>query len=177
MPKLMERVLGIPDTSSYVVESSAIQYDATDLVCTDAFDQLTGSFCYSFQTTISPSTLGGGCKVNTAAELVTVTLEEGGFAGAIGGVVDIDGQDATTNSPTSAPTPGGTTALSDMSMSLSVQMLKSRGATSKQRKAVVAAALTDLAEQYLGRRLQTTRTKPKLNQIQRNNSNKKYEYE
>ena len=162
----MELFLGVPSLSSCVVETSAIPYAVSDSVCTDAFraDQLTGSFCYSFQTTISPppgDQVTPPCEVNESAELATEELEDGGFDAEIGPVAGIVEVFVPTNAPTTAP--------SDMSMSmnLSVRMLKSRGATSKQRKAVVAAALADLAEQYLGRTLQTTRTKPKLNQTQR----------
>jgi hypothetical protein len=98
------------ENSGCVVESSAIKYDATDPVCTEAFtdDQLAGaSFCYSFQTTISPPTRSArGCEVNAAAELATTTLEEGGFADAIGAVADIEGQVATTEAPSEGPTSG-----------------------------------------------------------------------
>ena len=158
----MEILLDVPATSSCIVESSAIKYDASDPVCTDEFDPVPGSFCYKFQTIISaPDPDDGNCEVNDAVEMATEELEDGGFEDAIGDVAGIVEVFVPTNAPTTAP--------SDMSMSmnLSVRMLKSRGATSKQRKAVVAAALADLAEQYLGRTLQTTRTKPKLNQTQR----------
>ena len=106
-------LLGVPfDASSCIVESSAIQYAASDSVCTEAFDQLAGSFCYSFQTTISPPTSGEHCEVNAAADIVTGVLAEGGFrfAEAIGFVADVEIiQLATTNSPTSAPTEAPTT--------------------------------------------------------------------
>merc|ERR1711865_628708 len=103
-------ILGVSSgDSNCVVETSAIQYDASDSVCTEFFTaaQLVGvSFCYSFQITISAPTLGGGCEVNAGAQLVTETLEEGGFANAIGSVNDIDGQVATTNAPTTGPMTG-----------------------------------------------------------------------
>jgi len=103
----MDSLLGVPESSSCIVESSAIQYGASDSECTEAFtaDQLVGaSFCYSFQTTISPPTSGEDCDVNAAAQLVTTTLEEGGFADAIGAAADIVGQEAPTDAPTDAPT-------------------------------------------------------------------------
>merc|ERR1711865_1188809 len=103
-------ILGVSSgDSNCVVETSAIQYDASDSVCTEFFTaaQLVGvSFCYSFQITISAPTSGGGCEVNAGAQLVTETLEEGGFANAIGSVNDIDGQVATTNAPTTGPMTG-----------------------------------------------------------------------
>ena len=85
----MELFLGVPSLSSCVVETSAIPYAVSDSVCTDAFraDQLTGSFCYSFQTTISPPTPDDGdCDVNGTASSVTEALEAGDFEDAIGSV-------------------------------------------------------------------------------------------
>jgi len=108
----IESLLGVPESSSCIVESSAIQYGASDSECTEAFtaDQLVGaSFCYSFQTTISPPTSGEDCEVNAAAQLVTTTLEEGGFTDAIGAAADIVGQEAPTDAPTDAPTGAPTT--------------------------------------------------------------------
>ena len=102
-------ILGVSSgDSNCVVETSAIQYDASDSVCTEFFTaaQLVGvSFCYSFQITISAPTSGGGCEVNTGAQLVTETLEENGSANAIGPVEDMEiAQLATTNAPTTGPT-------------------------------------------------------------------------
>ena len=80
--------------SSCIVKSSAIQYTAFDSVCTERFSgyQLGGifvgkSFCYSFQTTISPPTPDDGdCDVNGTASSVTEALEAGDFEDAIGSV-------------------------------------------------------------------------------------------
>ena len=104
-------ILGVSSgDSNCVVETSAIQYDASDSVCTELFTaaQLVGvSFCYSFQITISAPTSGGGCKVNAGAQLVTETLEKNGSANAIGPVEDTEiAQLATTNAPTTGPTTG-----------------------------------------------------------------------
>merc|ERR1711865_1117910 len=104
-------ILGVSSgDSNCVVETSAIQYDASDSVCTEFFTaaQLVGVlFCYSFQITISAPTSGGGCEVNAGAQLVTETLEENGFANAIGPVEDTEiAQLAMTNAPTTGPTTG-----------------------------------------------------------------------
>merc|ERR1711865_211230 len=104
-------ILGVSSgDSNCVVETSAIQYDASDSVCTEFFTaaQLVGvSFCYSFQITISAPTSGGGCKVNAGAQLVTETLEKNGSANAIGPVEDTEiAQLAMTNAPTTGPTTG-----------------------------------------------------------------------
>jgi len=104
-------ILGVSSgDSNCVVETSAIQYDASDSVCTEFFTaaQLVGvSFCYSFQITISAPTSGEGCEVNAGAQLVTETLEENGSANAIGPVEDTEiAQLAMTNAPTTGPTTG-----------------------------------------------------------------------
>jgi len=93
--------------SSCIAESSAIQYAASNSVCTEAFTaaQLAGaSFCYEFQTTISPPTSGEDCEVNVAAELVAVALNDGELADAIGPVADIAVRFAPTDAPTEGPT-------------------------------------------------------------------------
>ena len=107
----IDSLLGVPDDSSCIVESSAIQYAASDSECTALFTaaQLVGvSFCYRFQTTISPPTSGEDCEVNAAAQLVAAALIGGDFADAIGPAADIVELSVPTNSPTSAPTEGPT---------------------------------------------------------------------
>merc|ERR1711865_471124 len=92
--------------SSCIAESSAIQYAASNSVCTEAFTaaQLAGaSFCYEFQTTISSPTSGEDCEVNVAAELVAVALNDGELADAIGPSAYIGEKFVPTDSPTEAP--------------------------------------------------------------------------
>merc|ERR1711906_72195 len=92
-------------TSSCIVESSAIQYAATDTFCTDAFDPVPGSFCYEFQTTISaPSPDDPNCAINEAVEMATEELEDGGFENVIGPVAGIVDVYVPTESPTEGPT-------------------------------------------------------------------------
>merc|ERR1719287_437099 len=92
-------------TSSCIVESSAIQYAATDTFCTDAFDPVPGSFCYEFQTTISaPSPGDPNCAINEAVEMATEELEDGGFENVIGPVAGIVDVFVPTDSPTELPT-------------------------------------------------------------------------
>merc|ERR1711966_287111 len=92
-------------TSSCIVESSAIQYAATDTFCTDEFDPVPGSFCYEFQTTISaPSPDDPNCAINEAVEMATEELEDGGFENVIGPVAGIVDVYVPTESPTEGPT-------------------------------------------------------------------------
>merc|ERR1719506_1383340 len=92
-------------TSSCIVESSAIQYAATDTFCTDAFDPVPGSFCYEFQTTISaPSPDDPNCAINEAVEMATEELEDGGFENVIGPVAGIVDVFVPTDQPTEGPT-------------------------------------------------------------------------
>merc|ERR1711865_24211 len=105
MGKLLFRV---PAESSCIVDTSAIQFAVSNPVCTDAFtaDQLTGSFCYIFQTTISPppgDQVIPPCKRNDLAQQATVELEDGGFEAVIGPVAGIGELFVPTDSPTEAP--------------------------------------------------------------------------
>merc|ERR1711865_1122378 len=102
MGKLLFRV---PAESSCIVDTSAIQFAVSNPVCTDAFraDQLTGSFCYIFQTTISPppgDQVIPPCEVNDLAQQATVELEDGGFEAAIGPVAGTGEVFVPTDSPT-----------------------------------------------------------------------------
>merc|ERR1711865_741996 len=103
--------------SSCIVESSAIQYAASNSVCTRRFSAAklaVALFCYSFRTTISPPTSGEDCEVNVAAETVAVALIDDSVAALIDGectggficpVIDIAVQFAPTNAPiTEGPT-------------------------------------------------------------------------
>ena len=90
----MKLLFGVPASSSCIVDTSAIQYAVSNPVCTDAFraDQLTGSFCYIFQTTISPpprDQVIPPCAVNELAQQATVELEDDGFEAVIGPVAGI----------------------------------------------------------------------------------------
>jgi hypothetical protein len=92
-------------TSSCIVESSAIQYAATDTFCTDAFDPVPGSFCYEFQTIISaPDPDDPNCAINEAVDEATEVLEDGGFENVIGPVAGIVDVFVPTDSPTEGPT-------------------------------------------------------------------------
>ena len=91
----MKLLFGVPSVSSCVVETSAIQYAVSNPVCTDAFqaDQLTGSFCYIFQTTISPPSgdqVTPPCNPNEAAQQAENALYDDGFDAEIGPVNDIE---------------------------------------------------------------------------------------
>jgi len=105
----MKLLFDVPASSSCVVDTSAIQFAVSNSVCTDAFraDQLTGSFCYFFETTISPppgDQVIPPCAVNEKAQEATKELQDNGFDDVIGPVATIEEVLVPTNSPTQAPT-------------------------------------------------------------------------
>merc|ERR1711865_1024371 len=104
----MKILFGVPAESSCVVDTSAIQFAVSNPACTEAFrtDQLTGSFCYIFQTTISPppgDQVIPPCKRNDLAQQATVELIDGDLAYAIGPSAYIGEKFVPTDSPTEAP--------------------------------------------------------------------------
>merc|ERR1711865_313711 len=104
----MKLLFRVPAESSCVVDTSAIQFAVSNPACTEAFrtDQLTGSFCYIFQTTISPppgDQVIPPCEVNDLAQRATVELEDGGFEAVIGPVAGTGEVFVPTDSPTEAP--------------------------------------------------------------------------
>merc|ERR1712028_201122 len=104
----MKLLFRVPAESSCIVDTSAVQLAVSNPACTDAFqaDQLTGSFCYVFLTTISPppgDQVIPPCKRNDLAQQATVELEDGGFEAVIGPVAGIGELLVPTDSPTQAP--------------------------------------------------------------------------